>query len=267
MGTPDSSADQTERIRLQRLSDVVASRIRQQIMSGELADGERLPRLEVLLDRFGVSAPSMREALRVLEAEGLLAVRRGSTGGSVVTVPNARTAAYTMALILGAHGTRKGDVAQAITTLEPVCARLCALRSDRGSEVVPILRALNASARKLADGDEVAYNDEMLQFHREVVRRCGNDTLALVNRALGHIWAPEVRNWMIGSVVHGRYPTVQGRLAEVQHHERVTDLIEAGDAVGAASALTAHLDDIAHYMAEGVDPHGKVDPEAVKKDR
>lgn len=267
MQPQDATAIAAARVHLPRLADVVADRIREQILSGELADRERLPPLDALLGRFGVSAPSMREALRVLEAEGLLEVQRGSVGGAVVRRPTASTAAYTMALILRSKGTPKGDVAEAIALLEPICAGLCAERPDREQAVVRQLRTLNAAARDLADGDEVAYNETMLDFHRTLVRRCGNDTLALLNRALGHIWAPEVRGWMTASVVHGHYPTPRGRMVEIEYHEHITDLIEAGDTVGAADTLTAHLDEISRAMVGGVDPDAVVDPLAVRFNR
>lgn len=252
------------RVHLPRLADVVADRIRDQILSGELDDGERLPPLDTLLDQFGVSAPSMREALRVLEAEGLVMVRRGSVGGAVVKRPTAGTAAYTMALLLRSQATRKDDVATAITLLEPVCVGLCARRSDRKSTIVRQLRKLNATARERIDGDEVAYNEAMLDFHRTIVRLCGNDTLALLSRALGHIWAPEVRSWMTASVVHGHYPSPKGRVAEMEYHERITDMIEVGDGAGAADALTSHLADIGRFMAQKVDPQALIDPRSVR---
>jgi len=55
------------RVRVSRVADVVADRIRDLIVSGQLGDGDRLPHLDVLVEEFGVSAPSMREALRILE--------------------------------------------------------------------------------------------------------------------------------------------------------------------------------------------------------
>ena len=117
-------------IRLPRLADVVADRIRELVLAGELKDGERLPPLDALLQQFGVSGPSMREALRILEAEGLIEVQRGNIGGAVVHRPNARMAAYTMALVLRSEGAAKGEVAEALGMMEPLCGVACVRRAD-----------------------------------------------------------------------------------------------------------------------------------------
>src|SRR4051812_49990470 len=78
-----------------RMSEVVAGILRERIIDGELTDGDLLPKQDELLEEFRISRPSMREALRILENDGLLTVRRGNQGGSVIEVPTADTSAYT----------------------------------------------------------------------------------------------------------------------------------------------------------------------------
>ena len=63
-----------------RIAEIVADELRRQIIDGELADGDLLPRQEVLVEQFNVSLVSLREALRILETEGLVSVRRGNRG-------------------------------------------------------------------------------------------------------------------------------------------------------------------------------------------
>jgi GntR family transcriptional repressor for pyruvate dehydrogenase complex len=249
------------RVHLPRLADVVAERIRESILLGELQDGERLPPLDTMLEQFGVSAPSMREALRVLEAEGLIVVQRGGIGGAIVRRPSPRTAAYTLALVLRSRGTDKADVSEAVTVLEPACARLCALRDDRAEAVVPELRASNEAAAQLASSDGLAFNDAMLDFHRAVVRLSGNDTLAVVTRALGHISLADLRAWVSDSDARGEYPDVEVRTRELGRHEHITDLIAAGDATGAEAAMRDHLDHRAQTVDEG---ELTVDPKTVR---
>jgi DNA-binding FadR family transcriptional regulator len=243
---------------------MVAEQIRELILQGDLKDGERLPPLDTLLEQFGVSAPPMREALRVLEAEGLVVVQRGSVGGAIVRRPDAKTAAYTVALVLRAEGTQKRDVAEALALLEPLCAMLCARRTDRKSKVVRELRRLNASSRALIDGDEVAFNDSMTEFHLALVKRCGNDTLTLLAGALGSIWGADLRSWARSTSAHGTYPTRKERLAGIQLHEHVTDRIEAGDEIEVAAAMTGHVDQKRIVYQDGIDPTQLVDPQAVR---
>lgn len=69
-----------------RAADLIAGQIRRRIIRGELAVGETLPTENELLTQFGVSRPTLREAIRVLESESLVEVKRGSRGGARVEV-------------------------------------------------------------------------------------------------------------------------------------------------------------------------------------
>ena len=225
-----------------RLADLVADRIREQIISGELEDGKRLPPLETLVEQFGVSLPSMREALRLLESEGLISVQRGSVGGSVVHRPTDRTAAYTLAMVLRSRKTTLEDVAEAMTLLDPLCAMVCARRADRGKTVVPELRKANKSALEVLDEGGLAFTDAMASFHNVIMKRCGNNTLTLLAGALGSIWAVNFREWAMASLVHGSLPNRTERLASLEQHEHIADLIAAGEALEASQAMTEHID-------------------------
>ena len=75
------------RLSARRTAEIVADELRRQIIDGELADGDLLPRQELLVEQFNVSLVSLREALRILETEGLVSVRRGNRGGAVVHAP------------------------------------------------------------------------------------------------------------------------------------------------------------------------------------
>ena len=125
------------RVQIPRAADMVAERIRELIVTGQLADGERLPSLDGLLAEFGISGPTMREALRMLESEGLITVQRGKVGGAIVHRPSYTDAASTMALVLRSRNTEIADVARSLAVLERQCASLCARRSDRARTVVP----------------------------------------------------------------------------------------------------------------------------------
>ena len=248
-------------VRLPRLADVVADQVREAILLGELQDGERLPPIDALQSQFGVSAPSMREALRVLEAEGLVVVQRGGIGGAIVRTPTAKTAAYNLALALHGRGTEKRDVAEAVATLQPLCALLCARRGDRKSKVVRELRKLNKAANALVEGDEMLFNDAMLEFHRAIVRLAGNDTLTLVTHALEHICFSDVRGWVARTASHGEYPSVDPRRREITFHEEITDLIDSGDEA-VAEVMRQHIEDTVYRNVIGTDE--RVDPRTVR---
>jgi DNA-binding FadR family transcriptional regulator len=263
MSEPRLSPLNERQLHLPRIADVIADRIRELIISGEIADGERLPRLETLIEQFGVSAPSMREALRILEAEGLIAVKRGNVGGAIVQRPNAKTAAYNLALVLGSRGVNVGDVADALAELEPLCTMFCARRGDRNERVLPDLRRLNDATRDALHSDELAFNEVASSFHAAVVRNCGNATLTLVVGALQSVWLTDVREWVASAIAHGTYFSVSERQETLEFHEQLADLIADGDEQRAYDVMRRHIDTRGVY-ANDADAERRVDARAVR---
>src|SRR5262245_39352054 len=88
----------------------IADELRAMIVSGQLHEGESLGREPDLVERFGVSRPSLREALRILEAEGLITVVRGVLGGVVAHQPDVSVTARTAAVLLQSRNVTLGDV-------------------------------------------------------------------------------------------------------------------------------------------------------------
>lgn len=250
------------RARPTRLADTIADQIRESILSGRLEDGGRLPPLDRMTTQFGVSTPTMREALRILETEGLISVKRGGVGGAVVHRPTPHTAAYTLALVLRAEGTRKRDVGAAVQLVEPLCAKLCAERSDRAKKVVPELRRLNASARSLLDDDGVVFNAAMLEFHDAVVRLSGNGTLGVMIRVLEDILAAEVESWVAETAARGGYIAPIQRVAEIDTHDQIVDLIASGDGDSAAALMREHFESLS--IGPIFEADQQVDPKAVR---
>jgi DNA-binding FadR family transcriptional regulator len=117
-------------LRQPRLAEIVAASLRDDILTGKLKEGDSLPRLEDLFAEFRVSLPAIREAMRVLETEGLITVRRGNVGGAVVHLPTAGRTAQMIAMVLQTRGATPGDVSGVLSSTEPVCARLCATRQS-----------------------------------------------------------------------------------------------------------------------------------------
>src|SRR5271167_142174 len=116
----------------------IADELRRLIIAGELNEGDSLGHEPDLITRFGVSRPSLREALRILEAEGLISVIRGVQGGVVVHRPDQRLTARTAAIVLQSRNVPLADVFQARTIIEPAAVRIVASGRNR-----------RASARKL----------------------------------------------------------------------------------------------------------------------
>src|SRR6266542_5242241 len=81
-------------IRAPKTAELVAAQLRRRIVKGELREGDALPPETVLMEQFGISRPTLREAFRVLEAESLITIRRGSRGGARIRTPSEEVAAH-----------------------------------------------------------------------------------------------------------------------------------------------------------------------------
>jgi len=228
------------RMRQPRLAEIVADMLRQRILYGILPDGSVLPKQDLLLKEFGVSPPSLREALRILETEGLITVRRGSVGGAVVHAPHTAGAAYMLALVLQSRDTSLEDVADALQQVEPECVALCALREDRETEVLPVLRSINAEMEAALE-DKTAFSRLGRSFHENLALTCGNKTLALVAGALEMIWSVHEWEWARDAALAGRFPEHDVRVAGVDAHSRIIEAIGGGDAGEAETIARKHF--------------------------
>src|SRR6201995_6135095 len=102
-----------DRVRVPKAGELVATQLRRQIVRGDLREGDALPSEAVLMERFGVSRPTLREAFRILEAEDLISVKRGSRGGARVTQPSLSVAARYVGLLLQVQGTTIAEIGRA----------------------------------------------------------------------------------------------------------------------------------------------------------
>ena len=148
----------TKTTRSREKPEQIADELRALIVSGELAEGDSLGREPDLVERFGVSRPSLREALRILEAEGLITVVRGVLGGVIVHEPNERMTARTAALVLQSRNVTLGDVHQARSVIEPAAVRILAAsrraasRSTSSTSLVEEQRAVHRRPRGVRAG-------------------------------------------------------------------------------------------------------------------
>jgi DNA-binding FadR family transcriptional regulator len=226
---------------------MVASVLRQRIIDGTLGEGGLLPKQEDMLKEFNVSKPSMREALRILETEGLVTVRRGNVGGAVSHVPTSRTAAYTIGLVLESRSVPLADVGHALALVEPMCAGMCASREDRAEAVVPILREAHEQARDQRD-DLPTFAASMRRFHELLVELCGNETMIVVVGSLESLWSHGEAEWAATADTAGTAPTDLHGPTSLSAHEQLLELIVRGDASAVRELARAHLERTLFYV-------------------
>lgn len=224
-----------------RVAETVAAELRRRILRGDFPDGA-LPKQDQLREEYGISHPSLREALRILETEGLVVVRRGNVGGAMVQQPGEARFGYTLGLALQSTGTRVHELATAVATLEPVCARLCAENPKRAKEVVPRLRAiLDSSTDETDAGEGVPFTRAARSFHSAIVDLCGNEPTKMIVGGLVALWDAQEEAWAQHLTEEGAYPGHDQRVATIDAHRKLLDLIEAGDGLGAEDFSRRHI--------------------------
>lgn len=224
-----------QRIRQPRVAELVASQLRDDILSGRLKEGDVLPSQETLFSEFGVSPPALREAIHILEVDGLVSVRRGNVGGAVVHLPSAERTAHMISMVLQARAATPADVSGALLHLEPACAGMCAERDDRDTEVVPYLEA--EIQRQTEEFDDLSqYVPNARRFHEAVVSRCGNEPMILLIGSLELIWSSHE-----SSVWSDEAMTAKTMRAALRDHHRILEAIRDGNRDRAVRLAQDHL--------------------------
>ena len=224
----------------------IADELRQLIMAGELNEGDSLGTELSLIERFGVSRPSLREALRILETEGLISVVRGVLGGVVVHRPDHRQTARTAALVLQTRNVPLADVFEARTIIEPTAVRMIA--ASRGRKGAATRLRLLIDDEEQAIDDPEAFGTANARFHEELVAMTSNATLTIVYEMINEVVARAVT---AVSQTDGGDESTATRRRGVRSQRRLADLIEAGDAEGAEAHWRTHMTVVGQVMLGG----------------
>lgn len=166
-------------IRLPKLAHLVAGRLRGQIVSGKLKPGSLLLPENQLLEAFKVSRPTLREALRILEAESLISIGRGMRSGATVLGPNIIKAAEYTTFMLVSEGVTMRDLHEARMFFEPAIVR--SLKGDKAQAVANSLKAcLQEIEEALTRRSYLEVVAGTNRFHEKLATASGNKTLALL---------------------------------------------------------------------------------------
>jgi DNA-binding FadR family transcriptional regulator len=225
-------------IRVPKAAEILANRVRAAIVRGRLKTGDSLPPLRRLMADFQVSLPTAREGLRILEAEGLVAVSLGARGGARIMAPNESIVARAAGLALQLRGATLRDVYEARILLEGSAARLAAERNP--AEAADALRTQLAREREVIGDD--ALDQAVSEFHCLIPKHCGNVAVGLLAMALGELFSDALR---VGQAAGGtpRAKVVEERRVDLASHERLADYIDAGRGAAAEAHWMRHMQD------------------------
>ena len=229
-----------EPIRRTTLSGEVAERLSNLIRSGEWAAGVRIPSERDLGVRFGVGRTSIREALRMLQATGLVFVRPGD--GVYVADPSAAAEAPFARWESRYHYSVQ-ELFEARLAIEPVAAGQAALRAT-AKDVEAMAAAVVALQNAIERADLTAMVLSDSDFHTAITHASGNRLFQAMLSAVDHLLV-ESRRASLGAVE--RRPGVPAR------HRAIYDAIVAHDEERAAAAMRDHLLSFAVDMGVGHD--------------
>jgi DNA-binding FadR family transcriptional regulator len=204
---------------------------------GELKEGDTLPAESELIRHFQVSRPTLREAIRILESQDLISLRRGQRSGAEVHLPTIEQASLQTALLLQVHGVTLAEVMETWVLLEPKVVGM--LATTRPAELIAALRRSVAADEALVDEEMRIPEPHIIRFHHLLIENNGNGAFGILLRMLRRIIERHFE-----TAIRTRRPlALRSGYTRAAHedHVRVLDLIELGDAVGAEELWRAHL--------------------------
>ena len=218
-------------INVPKSCDVLAERLQQQILSGDYAPGAALPTERELVSTTGLGRGSVREALRILEAQGLVRTRAGRYGGSVVARPTDTLLATHISLFAKGNSVSLRALVEARQALEPMVAYLAA--RNRTAEDLATLKAISKRIDQAAVNDVPLFLEENVHWHSALAAASHNDLLRAFTASISAQMFEASRLDKFAS------PDVRGLVTHA--HRRILQAIEAQDAELARSRAERDL--------------------------
>lgn len=213
--------------------ELVLDQIRRAIQLGRFLAGEKLPSERELADQLGVSRTTVREAMRVLQGEGLIETRRGRSGGAIVIAPETTPAERRR--VVRRRLAELENVFDYRLAVEPAAAKLAGERRTKADiaalqEIVVVLRTIAATPEEnLSPVSRFVATDA--EFHDRIAQVTRNPLLVqAVNDARAAMFLP------VGGVFSALHPDAN------QGHEEIFAAIAIGDGAGAHRAMTDHIE-------------------------
>ena len=235
-------------VRQRRLSDDIVERLEAMILEGTLKAGERLPAERVLAEQFGVSRPSLREAIQKLVAKGLLVSRQG--GGNYVAQSLGSTFSDPLLHLLESNPEAQRDLLEFRHTLEGSCAYYAALRAtevdhQRLTSAFETLQACYQRNDKVSEEEGAAD----ASFHLAIAEASHNTVLLHTIRGLFDLLKHNVVT-NIGGMYAQRTETREQLMSQ---HRELYDAIMQGRAEEAREISHRHISYVREVLEEAQD--------------
>jgi GntR family transcriptional repressor for pyruvate dehydrogenase complex len=228
-------------IRRERISDQLKSILKQSILDGQFKTGDKFPPEAAIAQQYNVSKVTAREALREMEAEGLIVKKRGIFGGSFVAEPGSEKM---VGVVINAYlfgGITAKELAEFRRIVEPGLARLAVQRrTDADLErMETCIREIEASIEKGRPDQTKA-----LGFHRLIADACHNAFISALMESLVKVFQQ----------VLAKTPDLETAKKDIQYNKLFLECIRNRDAARAAEAMADHFDTLDEMMKRDMKP-------------
>lgn len=216
-------------ISVARASSSIADQIRQAIVTGKLTEGAHLAPERELAEQFGVSRVTVRDALRALEAMGLIEVRVGARGGAFVTVPSGAIVGQTMSDMMMMSALTPEDIVEARLMVELGTVTLACARATEQD-----LAALRELSRRAEEGIAAkTYTRELSwDFHALLAKAAHNGAVEGLTQSFRSSLSMHPIRTREGAAAHAR---------TVEEHATILAALEQHDGGAARTAMAHHL--------------------------
>jgi DNA-binding FadR family transcriptional regulator len=250
--SPDARVEGSA-LHVPKTSEVIARWLRRELLRSRPRPGDALPSETELRERFGVSRPTIREAVRILETQHLVKVARGAFGGARFSLPEARMVSESTGIYLQAHGTTHAELNEARIALEP---RLIGFMAGKLSpEAIARLKAEVQRQGEAVD-DVRGFSRAHEDFYAVLAEVCPNRLIALELLTLRDLIQAQTE--LVGDTWVQHAPRSRaGMVRHVEVKREVVDHLEAGRAAQAEALWTRMLEAQQRLTAEigvGDDP-------------
>jgi GntR family transcriptional regulator, transcriptional repressor for pyruvate dehydrogenase complex len=221
-----------------RISTDIVEQVKDAIRRGELRPGDRLPPERDLTEQLGVSRVSVRDALRILEAHGLVEVRVGARGGAYVTAPAPQLVGEGISNMLMLASLSAREVTEMRHLFELALLPLVCQRATE-DDLAALEEICDRSDAAFASGThDVALSTE---FHTVLARATHNNAVSLI--------ADSLRVPLLMSLRQAQRAAPDMGQAGVLEHRAIVDAVRKRDAEKARQIMAAHLARTAERVA------------------
>lgn len=227
-----------EPIRTTRTFEAAIEHLTEAVERSGLRPGDRLPGEHELARLLGISRPTLRQAVRVLELTGVVEVRRGKNGGVFLLSELVPTVAISSAVAL--EESAAAEALRARRILETAVVHEACARAD-ADDYAQLERAIELLRSHLGERPLVMRADAL--FHRAVVRSCHNRQLEAAMRGIAKSLAP-IRDAYSGGIARDRQT--------LSVHERQLDAMRARDLAALDAVLDEHFRMLEDSFADAI---------------